>query len=400
MPLSLRWILCDPGWKKVYDKLIASKKPNVQDSLDIWYPGIIRRRIQQISTKFPQGFVSSNDNSVHADLSIGVRFDLAQLELNRHRIRLSSLRKIKEALSRRSHGSEMFLYKNMSTISFLEPEGCKTNPTNIEDILMAAQKANKESFPRKRRNSSITLDILSSSWNSKNMDDTLSFLKASTLGSSKNSLGDSHSFLKSSTRTFGSSKNCDESFFSLDEDGLSSEASRLQRKSSASTIGSLKNCIIEFDEESYCSVQNLEENSTDCKTSEAPQPRRKSRNERTVSWKSDLISDGITHANNQNVNNIDGEIYGNCGRDDVSSRGVHIIGTMSPKSEPVENSMVAHDNDYSTNHINEAIDNNKENSKEDEIPQSPKPQGQKRRRKLPMIFRCFRWRKSTMTTGK
>lgn len=85
-PLNPKWVLCDPGWKRVYDKLMASQKPNVQDSLRIWYPDSIRDRIDEISAKHPQGFVETSKGS---DQSSGVRADLAQLELSRYRVRLS-----------------------------------------------------------------------------------------------------------------------------------------------------------------------------------------------------------------------------------------------------------------------------------------------------------------------
>lgn len=84
-PLNPKWILCDPGWKVVYDKLLASVKPNVQNSMDIWYPEEIRKRIDEISNKYPSGFI---DTSKGSDQSSGVRADLAQLELKRFVVRL------------------------------------------------------------------------------------------------------------------------------------------------------------------------------------------------------------------------------------------------------------------------------------------------------------------------
>ena len=57
-PLNLKWVLCDPGWKTIYDKLLASQKQNVQDSLNVWYPpeSGIREIVEQISTLYPNGF--------------------------------------------------------------------------------------------------------------------------------------------------------------------------------------------------------------------------------------------------------------------------------------------------------------------------------------------------------
>ena len=86
-PLNPKWILCDKGWRRVYDKLWASDRPNVQRSLSIWYPVEIRDRIDEISAKHPQGFV---DTSISSDQSSGVRADLAQLELERYVVRIPS----------------------------------------------------------------------------------------------------------------------------------------------------------------------------------------------------------------------------------------------------------------------------------------------------------------------
>ena len=57
-PLNPKWVLCDPGWKKVYDKLMASEMKNVQDSMRCFYPPTsgIRELIEKIHEKHPQGF--------------------------------------------------------------------------------------------------------------------------------------------------------------------------------------------------------------------------------------------------------------------------------------------------------------------------------------------------------
>jgi len=63
-PLNPKWILCDPGWKLVYDTLMASEKANVQDSLRCWYPpeSGIRESIDRISKNNPNGFERIRDN--------------------------------------------------------------------------------------------------------------------------------------------------------------------------------------------------------------------------------------------------------------------------------------------------------------------------------------------------
>lgn len=57
-PLNLKWVLCDPGWKAIYDKLLASQKPKVQDSLNVWYPleSGLREQVENISNRHPNGF--------------------------------------------------------------------------------------------------------------------------------------------------------------------------------------------------------------------------------------------------------------------------------------------------------------------------------------------------------
>ena len=81
-PLNPKWVLCDQGWKKVYDKLLASQKANVQESMAIWYPDTIRKCLEEISTKYPGGFV---DTCV-GDQSSGVQTDLAMLEFKNYQV--------------------------------------------------------------------------------------------------------------------------------------------------------------------------------------------------------------------------------------------------------------------------------------------------------------------------
>merc|ERR1712216_152793 len=57
-PINPKWVLCDPGWRRVYDKLLASQKANVQDSLNCWLPPEtgLREDIDRISARHPLGF--------------------------------------------------------------------------------------------------------------------------------------------------------------------------------------------------------------------------------------------------------------------------------------------------------------------------------------------------------
>lgn len=61
-PINPKWVLCDPGWRRVYNKLLASQKPNVQDSINCWLPpGTgLREKIDAISARHPSGFGGSD----------------------------------------------------------------------------------------------------------------------------------------------------------------------------------------------------------------------------------------------------------------------------------------------------------------------------------------------------
>jgi hypothetical protein len=84
-PINPKWILCDKGWKNIYDKLIASQKPNVQDSLRMWYPPEtgIREKIEEIHRLHPNGFqrLDEHEQTSDADLDGTSAMDLAEQEL-------------------------------------------------------------------------------------------------------------------------------------------------------------------------------------------------------------------------------------------------------------------------------------------------------------------------------
>lgn len=67
-PLNPKWVLCDPGWKKLYDKLLSStNKPDVQDVQNcgskIWFPEELREKIEAIHKKHPYGFTREMSQS-------------------------------------------------------------------------------------------------------------------------------------------------------------------------------------------------------------------------------------------------------------------------------------------------------------------------------------------------
>merc|ERR1712060_855571 len=86
-PINPKWVLCDPGWRRVYDKLRASRKPNVQDSLNCWFPpGTgIREKIEFVSVKHPLGFEAS-----------GTRKDKGTEVLDKMEHQLETYRKIQK----------------------------------------------------------------------------------------------------------------------------------------------------------------------------------------------------------------------------------------------------------------------------------------------------------------
>ncbi len=112
-PLNPKWILCDEGWKDLYDKLLASEAPNVQGAVDIWYPADVRERIAAISSKYPVGFGSSDGHEDNTSEGLGFKrmkrrsaqvdyekfsAEIAELELERYKHAKSGMWKLRTAL--------------------------------------------------------------------------------------------------------------------------------------------------------------------------------------------------------------------------------------------------------------------------------------------------------------
>ena len=58
-PLNPKWVLCDPGWKPLYDKLLmCNASEDVRNSMDIWFPkdSGVREQIEELCSKYPYGF--------------------------------------------------------------------------------------------------------------------------------------------------------------------------------------------------------------------------------------------------------------------------------------------------------------------------------------------------------
>mmetsp|Transcript_4728 Transcript_4728/g.10519 ORF Transcript_4728/g.10519 Transcript_4728/m.10519 type:complete len:824 (-) Transcript_4728:6-2477(-) len=97
-PLNPKWVLCDPGWKDVYDKLMASDRRNVQDSLKTWFPpeSGIREHIERVCAKHPRGFVRhKRDDSSFTGRDSRDAMEFAELELERFVAREMGKRKIR-----------------------------------------------------------------------------------------------------------------------------------------------------------------------------------------------------------------------------------------------------------------------------------------------------------------
>mmetsp|Transcript_10547 Transcript_10547/g.25456 ORF Transcript_10547/g.25456 Transcript_10547/m.25456 type:complete len:637 (-) Transcript_10547:212-2122(-) len=83
-PINPKWILCDPGWKDVFNRLRASNASYVQDSIKCWYPpgsGILDK-IEDIGNRYPDGFQRKTGGAeVEEETEGTAAMDLAELEL-------------------------------------------------------------------------------------------------------------------------------------------------------------------------------------------------------------------------------------------------------------------------------------------------------------------------------
>ncbi len=134
-PLNPKWILCDEGWKDLYDKLLASEAPNVQDAMNVWYPADVRERIAAISSKYPVRFGSSDRHEDYTSEGLGLKrlrrrsaqldyekfnAEIAELELERYKHARSGMKKLRKALLRTKKPKKKKTWKfNFYSISLL-----------------------------------------------------------------------------------------------------------------------------------------------------------------------------------------------------------------------------------------------------------------------------------------
>lgn len=101
-PLNPKWVLCDKGWKKIYHKLWASERPNVQASLNCWYPpgSGLRDRIETMLKSYPRGFqVAENPGNNRISMRSAMEeMDLAEEELRRYLTLQRAKQKLRGAL--------------------------------------------------------------------------------------------------------------------------------------------------------------------------------------------------------------------------------------------------------------------------------------------------------------
>uniref|UniRef100_A0A7S1VXZ0 Uncharacterized protein n=1 Tax=Ditylum brightwellii TaxID=49249 RepID=A0A7S1VXZ0_9STRA len=153
-PLNPKWVLCDKGWKSIYDKLMktAQENPNtnVSQAVDSWYPpeSGIRERIEEIHAKYPHGFKQKVGLKKSQSFSVTEDMDLAELELNRFITLRRAKRKLKAALLMQKlekineDTSSQKIKDNLSHDIEENPSDIVDNPSqDMKDNLLQQEKA-------------------------------------------------------------------------------------------------------------------------------------------------------------------------------------------------------------------------------------------------------------------
>eukprot|EP00984_Skeletonema_dohrnii_P029733 scaffold20605_cov110-Skeletonema_dohrnii-CCMP3373.AAC.7 len=188
-PLNPKWVLCDEGWKDLYDKLLASEAPNVQDAMNVWYPADVRERIAAISSKHPSGFSPSEEDQARAaKAQEGTRRptvstdleqhelevfksqtdftrDTAELELERHKHARSGVEKIRRALLQmktKKKKKETFFSTALVMLQIGKEADARTKKTGSKKVLGRLRKSLSGSMHDVQRRSSLTVATLTS----------------------------------------------------------------------------------------------------------------------------------------------------------------------------------------------------------------------------------------------
>ena len=123
-PLNPKWILADRGWKKIYDKMMASTCKDTQISLNSWYPkdSGIRELFESVHERFPNGFQrlvpSADDNGKQSTTTMNGdeamngddAMSLVEQKLRQHLVKEKAFLKVR---------SGVILFNQMSKLSDL-----------------------------------------------------------------------------------------------------------------------------------------------------------------------------------------------------------------------------------------------------------------------------------------
>ena len=82
MPLNPKWVLCDPGWWGLYQKLITSRNRWTREACQAWLPSRsgLRERLEQLHERYPRGFVRSEGSIIGGAVDQWLDPDLASLD--------------------------------------------------------------------------------------------------------------------------------------------------------------------------------------------------------------------------------------------------------------------------------------------------------------------------------
>ena len=170
-PLNPKWVLCDKGWAGLWDKLVTSTHPNVQLSINAWYPpgSGLRDRIENVRHKFPEGYqsdLSSRKKGTQA-------WDEAEIALERfQRIQrakrkllcvllfISILQQTQKKLKARQAEEGCDTSKKISALEKVKEKllagknEVKKPSAEVQEVVPVEIKKKRVSFPRRRSSSS------------------------------------------------------------------------------------------------------------------------------------------------------------------------------------------------------------------------------------------------------
>jgi hypothetical protein len=103
MPLNPKWVLCDPGWWGLYQKLITSRNRWTREACQAWLPSRsgLRERLEQLHERYPRGFVRNEGSIIGGavdqwlDPDLASDPDLAEYKLERFRVLQRAKKKLR-----------------------------------------------------------------------------------------------------------------------------------------------------------------------------------------------------------------------------------------------------------------------------------------------------------------